>query len=178
MQQSKATNRIKSTQQTNQKYRCGSNRSLPESALDALVASVVDEGVATSGVHADASHVSVGSEMFDHFFPVDRHVHLTPGDHGICTQKMYINFWGKRKHTQSNKILQSNLDLAYKHSCSIILTHNFALVGGTNVLFFWGENHTQLLSSTLAITSNNKVGYVSIIRYTNSVPKAMPPAPQ
>ena len=44
--------------------------------LHAFVGSVVDEGVAASGVHADARHVAVSREMSDHFLPVDGHVHL------------------------------------------------------------------------------------------------------
>lgn len=50
----------------------------PKGTLHAFVASVVDEGVAARGVHADARHVAVSREMSDHFLPVDGHVHLSP----------------------------------------------------------------------------------------------------
>lgn len=48
----------------------------PESALYAFIASVVDEGVAAGGVHADASDVTIVGEVSDHFFLVNGHIHL------------------------------------------------------------------------------------------------------
>lgn len=48
----------------------------PESALYAIIASVVDEGVAAGRVHADASDVTIVGEVRYHFFLVDGHIHL------------------------------------------------------------------------------------------------------